>query len=51
MRAGLSGWVGSAEVDGEGEGRVRVAWRVVGEGGSLLGVCGEGGGDGREVFR
>ena len=53
VRAGLSGWVGS--VDGSGVpgveqaagGRVAVAWRVLGEGGSVGAV---GGGDGGEMF-
>ncbi|KAF2033545.1 hypothetical protein EK21DRAFT_58655 [Setomelanomma holmii] len=44
VRAGLSTWIGAC--DGEqipgvgGEGRLRVAWRVVGEAGTVLGVCG-----------
>ena len=53
MRAGLSSWVGSAELgevpgcSGSGSGRVQVAWRVVGEGG-VLGCCT--GGDGGNLF-
>ena len=50
FRAALSGWVGSAEREnvpggdeGEGGGRVRVAWRVKGESGTVLGIGGEGG--------
>jgi hypothetical protein len=51
------GWVGSCGADlvpgvRDGEGRVKVAWRVVGEAGSLACIgMGEGeSGGGRELF-
>lgn len=57
VRASLMGWVGSCGADlvpgiREGEGRVKVAWRVLGEGGSVVSVgLGEGDtGGGRELF-
>jgi ribonuclease P/MRP protein subunit POP8 len=51
LRASLSTWAGSCDADGvpgvdaeEGR-RVRVAWRVVGEAGTVLGgCCGDGSG-------
>ncbi|PSN60306.1 hypothetical protein BS50DRAFT_681796 [Corynespora cassiicola Philippines] len=50
VRASLAGWIGAADAEsvlGVAEGgRVRVAWRVVGE----MGALGVGGGDGSEVF-
>ncbi|KAF2250502.1 hypothetical protein BU26DRAFT_264524 [Trematosphaeria pertusa] len=58
VRASLSGWVGwcdarlvpgGAEEDG-GRGKVRVAWRVVGEE-EGLGVLSVGGGDGMSLFQ
>jgi ribonuclease P/MRP protein subunit POP8 len=47
VRAAVSGWVGSCEGEdvgeGEGGGRVQVAWRVVGESCGVLGLAGDGG--------
>lgn len=61
VRGALAGWVGNCEGEllpgvGRSEGvdkwgRVRVAWRIVGEGECLGSLGGEGvGGDGREMF-
>ena len=53
VKAALAGWVGSADGDAvpgvEGGGRVRVAWRVVGEAGTIGGLLG-GGYGGESVF-
>ncbi|KAF1844944.1 uncharacterized protein K460DRAFT_100776 [Cucurbitaria berberidis CBS 394.84] len=52
VRASLSGWIGSCEAghvpDLQESGKVKVAWRVVGEAG-VLGVLG-GSGDGADLF-
>jgi len=57
VRVSLMGWMGSCGADlvpgvSEGDGRVKVAWRVVAEGGSVAGVGLEDGdaGGGRELF-
>lgn len=57
LGASLLGWVGSCGADlvpgiRERDGRVKVAWRVVGEGSSVMGVgLGDGHtGGGRDLF-
>ncbi|KAF2855121.1 hypothetical protein T440DRAFT_539235 [Plenodomus tracheiphilus IPT5] len=54
VRASLSSWVGNVEADdvpglrGQGGGKVRVAWRILGEAGVLGGLGGMG--DGGDLF-